>query len=166
MNFPFSDQSMVYDYTTHRYTLTKECVFNELGINLDVRLNTALNDNPSNAADIALKQVSRRVYNFIYSRCGNKLYIELLLAKYEPCRNVLKECMLNEVRYFLANGNLGEYSGVNLANNSAMELSPLRDSRIVSQDTEATLYQPLPNGVCLLYQGRYIVPYFILYQGY
>lgn len=164
--FPFDDQDMRYDYKTHKYTLTKECVFNELGINLDTRLNVARNDNQSAAADIALKQISTHLYNFIYARTRNKQYIELLLAKYEPCRELLKQCLLNEVQYTITNGQFWNYAGVNLSDSGTIDINALRGARVVSYDTEQILYQPLPNGAVLLYQGSYNVPKFEPYTDY
>lgn len=166
MNYPFNDGSMTYDFNTHRYTLTKDGVFNELGINLDTRLNVAQVDNPSTAAAVALNMISRHLYNFIYARTANKAYIEMLLAKYAPCREVIKQCLLNEVQYTLKSGDFWNYAGVNLVSGSAVDISALRDSRVVSSDSEALLYQRLPNGVCLLYQGRLNTPLFNLYEGY
>lgn len=163
---PFDDQCMKYDYKKHRYILTKECVFDELGINLDTRLNVSRNDNQSAAADIALRQISAHLYNFIYARTGNKQYIELLLAKYEPCREIVKECLLNEVQYSLTNGQFWNYAGVNLSDMSVIDANALRGARVVSYDTEQLLYQPLPNGVVVIYQGKYNVPRFEPYSDY
>lgn len=163
---PFDDQYIKYDYKKHKYTLTKECVLDELGINLDTRLNVSRNDNQSAAADIALRQISTHLYNFIYARTGNKQYIELLLAKYEPCRELLKECLLNEVQYAITNGQFWNYAGVNLSDGAVIDTNALRGARVVSYDTEQLLYQPLPNGVVLLYQGKYNIPQFEPYTDY
>ena len=168
MDYPFSDQYMIYDYSTHRYTLTKAGVLDLIGINLDVRLNVAGIENQSAAADYALNQISRHLYAFIYSRCNgqNKNFIELTLAKYDECRELIKECMLNEVEYTLDNGTFWNNGGVNLSKSTALDINSLRGRNVVSYDTEMRLYQPLANGIKLLYQGVYKVPPFEIHEGY
>lgn len=166
MVYPYNDANVRYDYTKHRYILTKEGVLQELNVNLDERLNVARSENASRAADHALDVISKHVYNFIYSHNSDKLYLEYLLAKYAPCRQLIIDVLFQEVEYALDNGTFWNYGGVNLTNGQVVDLSALRGQRVVSYDTEMKLYQRLPNGVCLLYQGQYTYPKFNVYEGY
>lgn len=161
---PFNDDFMIYDLKTHRYVLTEKCVLNELGINLALRLNTSGDENPSAAISRALAEVSQKLYTWIYSHnVSLKMWTEYVLAKYEPCREIIKECLKNEVAYNLKNGDFYNYAGVNVTKGQSMDLTSLRD-RIVSYMTEQTLYQTLPNGICLLYQGSYCLPLNLKYR--
>lgn len=164
--YPFSDDYMTYNDKTHRYTLTKKAVFDWLGINLDTRLNVSRLDNASAAADIALQGISRHIYGYIYARTRYKTYIEYVLAKNPECRGILQQAMLNEVDYTINNGDFWQYAGVNLSEGRAMDLSTLRDARVVSADTEQLLYQPLSCGLMLCYQGNMSIPPFLAYEGY
>lgn len=146
MNYPYSDNEMIYDRRMHMYVLTEECIRQNLGVNMDEYLDSSGDVNPSSLGERISKRISQHLYRHIYAYTQNKLYIEYLLAKYPPCREIIKECLLNEVYYNLRNGDF--YNSVDSAVPWEMSVSP---------DTRSLLAEPLPNGVRLLY-GGVIVP--------
>lgn len=156
---PTSDQTMIYDYTAHKYILTNEYVF-ENGINLDMRLNSTGDSNPSTLKNRFLKFVSNHLYNWIYSfNPLQKWYIEYLLANEESARNMIREALLQEVSFILDNGIFWNTAGV--------KRDIFEHSR-VSEETRTLLSAPLTCGVCVLFSGTHYIPYNIQgnYEGY
>lgn len=163
--FPHDDQYMVYDKKSHKYYLTEQGVLDELGINLALTLNTYGDASPSTVAERTLKEVSRTLYNFIYSRNPRfKMYLEKLLAKYVPLRDVIFEALKNEILYQFQGGNFSRYSGVNVITGKVIDLSAMRDNRVISKATEDLLSQDLSNGVNLMYGGYYNLPFNMKYR--
>lgn len=146
MKYPYSDNDMIYDFRSHLYILTEDCIRQNLGVEMDSYLDSSGDFNPSSIGERISKRISQHLYRYIYAHTKNKPYIEYLLAKYPPCREIIKECLLNEVYYNLRNGDF--YNSVD--SDTAWEKS-------VSPDTRALLSEPLPNGVNLLY-GGVVVP--------
>lgn len=146
MKYPYTDNEMIYDLRMHMYVLTEECIRQNLGVNMDEYLDSSGDINPSSLGERISKRISQHFYRYVYAHTQNKMYIEYLLAKYPPCREIIKECLLNEVYYNLRNGDF--YNSVD--SGAAWETS-------VSPDTRSMLAEPLPNGVRLLY-GGVIVP--------
>lgn len=156
--YPYSDEMMYYDYTKHRYILTAECVLQELNIDLADRLNTSGSNNKENTPKYILDIISMQIYNFIYSFSTKYLYVQWLLAKMPSARDILKECMKQQVLYFLINGQIDKYSGVDFRKNTGIELNRIRGINAIDPMTYNMLQQPLyETGVSLLYTGRYPV---------
>lgn len=158
MEHPFNDDLMHYDYKAHRYVLKPEAVRNDLGINLSEVLNNLGDTNPSTLPERFLNDVSQKLYSYIYKFSPQKYLIEYRLAKDPYCRDLIYECLCNEVKYTLKNGDFWNYAGVNLSKAQAMPLDALRNEGMVSALTEQQLSQPLPDGFKLLYRGMYILP--------
>ena len=144
MNYPYNDELMTYDYDLHAYVLTPRACELELGLNLALVLDNTGDCNPSTMAHRVLKMISKHTYAWIYAHGTNKRFVEYMLAKYPPCREIIKECLLNEVYYAMKNGDFWNYAD----NEHGIEKS-------VSETTKLTLAEPLPNGFRLLYSGGY-----------
>lgn len=151
---PFDDGIMTYDYKTHRYVLTEGGVLSELGVNLDMLLNATGDANPSTLASRILKRVSQIVYTYIYRDTANELWLEYILATYAPLRDTVKEMLQAQLLYMLANGDIGLYSGVNVAKGQAMNIDDLRGRARVAPEVEDLALQTIPGlGYCLKYAG-------------
>lgn len=149
MNYPYNDELMTYDYTMHGYVLTPRACELELGLNLTTTLDNTGDCNPSTMAERILKMIARHFYAWVYAHGTNKRYVEYLLAKMPECREIIKECLLNEVYYAMKNGDFWNYAD-----------NPHGIEKSVSEATKLILTNPLSNGFRLLYQGAYfaIVP--------
>lgn len=159
MTYPFNDNSMVYDYNRHMYILTQKGVLDELGINLDLELNTADDANPSRLVDRFLTKVSQTVYNYYYQDSANNAWQTMQIAKNPEIREQFKEVLLAQVLYVLANGFINLYSGVNVAKGSAMNVNVLRSNAKVADEVVTFGERIISNvGVCLLYAGVLPVP--------
>ncbi len=139
--FPHNDDNMVYDDTIHGYVLTDAGARALLGTDLSQTLDSTGDFNPSTMGQRVLKRISRHFYSWVYSRIpnANKGYVEYLLAKYPPCREIVQTCLENELYYNLKNGDFYNY-----ADNDRPEW------KSVSEDTRHILEDTLPNGVCLM----------------
>ena len=62
---PYSDNTMTYDVTKHRYILTEEYV-RQMGIDLSLVLNTDFSPIPASVPGLFLDRVSKLVYSNIY----------------------------------------------------------------------------------------------------
>lgn len=154
LNYPFDDEIMKYDYALHRYVLTSSGVLSQLGENLDVILNSTGDANPSTLADRVLRRVSQTVYMYIYSDTANEEWIEYILAVYPPLRDWVREMLQAQLLYMLANGDLGLYSGVNIAKGQAMDVEALRGRARIAPEVEDIALRTIPQlGYCLKYVG-------------
>lgn len=135
---------MIYDYTHHRYVLTEKAVLQELGVNLQTYLDQSGDANPSTMAQRIAKMISAHFYAWVYAHTTNKRYVEYLLAKYPPCREIVRECLVNETYYALKNGDFWNYAD-----------DEHGFDKKVSQTTRLLLEEPLPNGFRLLYRGAF-----------
>lgn len=114
MTYPFSDTDMVYNYNTHRYTLTDECVKRELNMDLALTLNTRGVIDKGSAVNSFLSQISRDIYAYIYSTNVNNDLQEYIAAKHPSARRILRDAMLEQVLYVQINGDLTKVSGIDL----------------------------------------------------
>lgn len=143
MNYPYNDDYMTYDYTLHGYVLTPYAVLQELGTNLSTYLDQTGDANPSTIGARVLKMISQHFYAWVYANNPrNKRFVEYLLAKYDECRPIIQQCLLNEAYYALKNGDFWNYAD-----------DEHGFDKKVSETTRLLLDAPLPNGYNLLYRG-------------
>lgn len=147
----YNDDYMIYDERTHRYELTEKAVFDNLGENLDMILQ-------SGSKTAFLKRVSSVVYNYIYAASQSPEYIEYIMAKDDGLRDTIFEMLLRQAEYTLVNGAVDSFSGVNIAKQQAMPLSSVRGEAKISDITSELANRILPRyGHSLRYAGK--LPY-------
>lgn len=154
MNYPFDDDYMIYDFDSHRYVLTPKCVFDELNVNLAQRLNVTGSANAQIAPNQVLNQISTTVYSEIYDRSNQNEIQEYALAKCPSLRKIIKEAMKQQVLYFLFNGDVSVYGGVDVKKGTK---APSYNDRILAPMAEKILSRPVKElgGVSILYGGHY-----------
>lgn len=130
LQYPYDDGVMRYDYVAHRYVLTKEGVFQILGINLDDYIPVADTANQSRCADIALAEVSEDVYDYLYEDCMNIAWRRYELAKVPERRHDIQEMLLRQIRYVCQSGSLRDASGVNLPKNQYLDGFVLKERNV------------------------------------
>ena len=157
-HYPFNDCEMTYDTKKHRYILVAAYVEDTTGISLG-SLNKAGLVNAADRANIFLDKVSDFIYRYIYKHAQNKNYVEFMLAKAPALRDVIRDAMIEQVRYWRENGDIGLETGVNLKDGRAMEPVQLRGVMRISADA----YDILLNAG-LLYTGTYRVPMGMCYR--
>lgn len=150
---PYSDEAMRYDYDSHMYVLTAECVLKELNTNLQEVLNPTGAANVGENANATLRQISEVVYSQMYdASCDNDIQ-EWLAAKAQSARKIIKDALKQQVLYFLFNGEVSQCSGVDIKKGRKMQdLS----NRILSPNARRILEKNLKEtGKSLLYSGGY-----------
>lgn len=136
-NYPYSDDFMTYDYTTHRYVLTAKGVEQNCGINLE-RYKTP------NAVDAILRQISAKIYAYIHDYNVNNDFQDYIIAKTETGRRIIKEAMEQQFIYESAVGNVDIILS---ADKRGFRIAPI---------TESALLRIIPEiGTTILYTGNY-----------
>ena len=143
---PFDDSQMRYDYEEKRYTLKKGYVSSK-GINLSLSLNTDFAPEPSVVPDIFLNRVSQLVYQNIYSYGREKDKKEYLLACDPKLRNVIRDAMMERIRYIEASGDLSTKAGAMISQGTRIETEDL----VASPQEERIL-----RNAGILHRGAYV----------
>ncbi len=161
MEYPYNDETMFYDYTTHRYILTPACVLNELNTNLAERLNKRGSAVAENVPSDVLRRISNIIYSEIYKRSEYNDVQEYLLAKCPSLRQIVKDAMKAQVLYFLINGDTSNFAGIDLKNGRIIDIDRLRNQSRLAPDAEIELQKPIrelgDGKVSILYQGGWNV---------
>lgn len=145
MENPYSDIDMIYDFDNHRYILTTEFVRNQ-GIDLSLELNADSAPEPSKVPELALQRISLLVYTNIYNHGRQKEKKEYLLACKPELRNVVKEAMLERLRYMIDSGDLSTRSGALITQGTRIETKDLIPS---------VMEEMILRSVGLLHRGNY-----------
>lgn len=148
---PVSDELMFYDFEEHRYVLTPKDILDRFGINLAVRLNKRGANNIENVAKNFLDLISLDVYDFIFTYNINNKTQEWLIAKTKTGRNLIKKAMEQQVLYVMNNGDLNNYSGVDVRNGRVMEDFSARAIAPLAKQILAKLIPEI--GRSVLYSG-------------
>lgn len=150
--YPFDDEYMVYDYAMHRYVLTPKAVLDRLNEDL-TKYSPADSANREKDVLVMLDNISSEVYNAIYESSADYLYPEFVGAKAPSARSIILQAMLEQVKYFMFNGTISVYSGVNFKKGTISEKA---NSRILAPNAERILNRTVREvGVPLTYQGEW-----------
>lgn len=137
MTYPYSNEDLIYDFKTHKYILTKDCVLKELGIDLDRKYR-----GKSGNSQIILKRVSDLIYAHIHKHNANTLLQDFIIAKTESGRNIVKEAMLNQLLYMSMVGDL------------SMSSDKAKREIAIDFTSEEALLRVIPEiGTTILYTG-------------
>lgn len=151
MDYPLSDELMFYSFEEHRYILNNKDISNNLGEDLNVRLNKKGASNIENVVSNFLNQISFEIYNYIYSFNSNNRGQCYVIAKSKTARNIIKKAMEQQVLYTLANGDLNIFGGVDIRKGHVM---PNFADRVISPLAKQTLSMIIPEiGCSIVYPG-------------
>lgn len=155
MVYPFSDETMIYDTITHQYALTPEYFARVTGEDLYTRLNTRGVVDRNAFAKNWLRNVSRVLYAYIYRSSTHTPFVEYLLAKTPELRDLLKDALVEQGLYMLANGDISKFSGVDIRRGSVIDRNTLIASAVspIAVDILSRTFNP--NLPCILYQGNW-----------
>ncbi len=104
MNYPYNDDSMIFDETSGRYVLTEKALL-DMGVDLRARLAARKATSPEAEISNKLKAVSRRVYGFIHEFSIYNDRQDKLLAVLPSARPVIFEALQVQADYELSVGN-------------------------------------------------------------
>ena len=100
----YNDEMMTFDEAKKRYILTKQCAL-AYNVDLDRELNATGVSAKNNLPAQILDRVSRTVYNFIYAHGGREIK-QQKIAQDDAYRPYIKDAMIEQLLYFMANGDL------------------------------------------------------------
>lgn len=144
MNYPYSDEYMIFDEDSKRYVLTSKYVFEVLGVDLEGALAERQAVNASVMANQFLTEVSDDIYNFIHLHSANNARQDYLIATIPSLRNIIKKAMGQQFIYSRLNGLLG-YS-----------VEAEKQQATICPKARETLSQTVPElWVSILYTGVY-----------
>jgi len=126
---PFSDADMTYDQSKRRYILTEEYVRNA-GVDLGLILETEHAPEPSKVEAIVRDRVSLLVYGNIYNHGRSKEDKEYLLACRPDLRNIIRDAMMERLRYMIESGDLSTRSGALVSQGTRVSVKDLIPSVI------------------------------------
>lgn len=131
IKFPYDDAYLKYNYMRHRYELTEQAVFEELGLNFkEFSDMETLDANPSTMGNRALKEVSTILYTYLLEDTMNPDWLRYELATVPELRSVIMEMLLAQAGYMLDNGNIATFSGLDIYNGKAMERYKIKEAII------------------------------------
>lgn len=119
---PIIDENLTYDYTRHRYILTRDAIYKYLGINF-ASLPSDGDDNPSAMAFRFASKVSDVVYRYLTTESLNPDWLVWELAVIPQLRPTIFEMLIKQAEYMATSGNLEDYSGVDIFRGKAVGLN-------------------------------------------
>lgn len=151
---PYSDELMTYDFTTHKYYLTENAVYVELGINFGLIPNG--NDaNPSTMAQRFIKKVTNNVYRYLFADIYNAPWTEFELACVADLRSVIYQMLLAQAEYNANSGFSETFNGVDIYKGYSLDRSKLKEAQISPVVEELSFQGQRSIGRCLKYAGAY-----------
>ena len=151
---PFSDENLKYDYNRHRYYLTNDVIYKELGINFGL-IPAGTDANPSTIAERFIRKSGDDVYRYLYADIFNPGWTEFELACVPELRKVVFEMLLAQAEYNYENGFLETYSGIDIYKSTAMDKEKIRERRISMTVEDIAFQMQSSIGRCLKYAGTY-----------
>lgn len=107
-----NDDMMIFDEVKGRYILTRKCALAN-NVDLERELNSTGVSAKNNLPEQILDRVSRTVYNFIYAH-GHREAKQKRMAEDPSYRPYLKDAMIEQLLYFMANGDLNMVARVDV----------------------------------------------------
>mgnify|MGYP003299717680 CR=1 FL=1 len=143
MDYPFNNEDMIYNFTTHRYVLTNEYVTNKLGIDLQARVGSNRGINASTIINNLLNNVSMQVYNYLFSHNPKQL-LEYVIAKSPSAREIILQAMGAQAVYLFS---VGDTTKILDESERKMWLDIMAEQILKNQEVNET-------GVPLTYVGK------------
>lgn len=142
INYPYSDEYMVFDDYSGRYVLTTKFVYDKIGVDMEGALKEREAINPQVLANRFLVEVSDDIYNYIHKYNANNPRQDYFIANIPSLRKIIQKAMEQQFVYSRLNGLLG-YS----ADKDVKEQS-------ICPKADETLAQTVPElGISILYTG-------------
>lgn len=142
---PYSDNQMIYSKEKRRYILTEEFV-RERGIDLGLELDADAAPEPSKVPELALDRISLLVYSNIYNYGRQRADKEYLLACQPELREIIRDAMLERLKYMIDSGDLSTRSGALITQGTRIETKDL-----IPSVTEEMILRPTG----LLHRGKF-----------
>lgn len=166
IKYPHDDNVIKYDYNRHRYYLTEDAIYKDLGINFN-NIPSGTDANPSDFALRWSKKVSEEVYRYILKDSLNVSWLTFELATVPELRNIIIEMLYAQAEYAYNSGFSDTFSGVDMYRGKVLDRQSLVEASI-SPAVEDYAHIIIPSlGRSLKYAGRFggIAPAFSDNEG-
>lgn len=107
INYPYSDEYMIFDENTHRYVLTPKYVFDKMGIDLEQAINERNGINPQVLINRFLEETTDDIYEFIHAHNVNTKKQDMFIAICPSLRPIIQKALDQQLMYSRLNGLLG-----------------------------------------------------------
>ena len=151
---PYSDNKMTWHPEKNRYILNEEAFRSYTG--MDVR--SMVNDGLGEVANIVryyFDNVSLKVYNYIFNYRSSFARRDAALKFSPTAREMLYRCMIEQMVYFITNGDVSKFSGINLKSGSVIERKFIQRATVSPDVIEILQNTPIPElgGISILFAG-------------
>lgn len=118
MTYPYSDNNMRYDYSSHRYVLTSDGVRSLLAINIETEFRTDI----ANSKEAFLNLVSLQTYNIIHNYSVDNSMQDYVISKTESGRKMICEAMCQRLLFLVTREDMYAESFNSIINRSLPEI--------------------------------------------
>lgn len=149
---PYTDNKMTWCPEKNRYILNETAFWAYTGMDVRGMVNDALGD-VANIVRYYFDNVSLKVYNYIHDHRSSFAKRDAAL-KYSPtARDMLYRCMIEQMVYFITNGDISKFSGVNIKSGSVIERKFIRNATVSPDVIDILRNTPIPElgGVTILF---------------
>ncbi|MBQ9115633.1 MAG: hypothetical protein IJY04_01275 [Clostridia bacterium] len=151
---PYSDNLMTWSQEKRRYILKEEAFEAYTGMNVRSMVNDSLGAVP-NIVAYYFDNVSLKVYNYIYANRTDFERRYWALTYSPTAREMLYRCMVEQMVYFITNGDISKFSGINLKTGAVIDRRHIRAATISPDVIEILRNTPIPElgNITILYAG-------------
>lgn len=140
---PYSDNLMEWDQTKRRYILREQAFRAYTGMDIRAMVNDSLGD-VSNIVNYYFDNVSLKIYNYIYSNRSRFIDRYNALTYSPTARDMLYRCMIEQMVYFITNGDITKFSGVNMKTGGFIERRNIIRAAIAPDAIDILRNTPIP----------------------
>ena len=143
LKLPRSDNLMTWEPEKRRYILKEDAFRAYTGMDIRSMVNDSLGD-VSNIINYYFDNVSLKVYNYIYNN-RSSFETRYNVLTYSPtARDMLYRCLVEQTVYFITNGDISKFSGVNIKTGGVIERRHIRNATISPDVIEILQNTPIP----------------------
>lgn len=143
LKLPRSDNLMFWDETKRRYILKEEAFRAYTGMDIRAMVNDSLGD-VANIVNYYFDNVSLKVYNYIYNNRSSFERRNAALTYSPTARNMIYRCLIEQTVYFITNGDISKFSGVNIKSGGVIERKFIRNATVSPDVIDILRNTPIP----------------------
>lgn len=143
IKLPFTDNRMTWVPEKNRYILNETAFRAYTGMDVRTMVNDGIGE-VSNIVNYYFDNVSLKIYNYILSH-RSSFSIRDRALKYSPtAREMLYRCMIEQMVYFITNGDVSKFAGLNLKTGNVIERKFIRNATVAPDVIEILENTPIP----------------------
>lgn len=143
ITLPCSDNLMTWSSLKNRYILKEDAFRAYTGMDVRAMVNDSLGD-VANIVNYYFDNVSLKVYNYIFNYRSSFNQRNAVLMYSPTARQMLYRCMVEQMVYFITNGDISKFGGVNLKSGQVVERKYIERATISPDVIEILRNTPIP----------------------